>query len=72
MRQFGATDGIPIDYVTLDVDRAGPTIGYLGGWPIAGTVVDRAGQQYRYAGLVPLHRGFDGLKFSGGSAGPLA
>jgi len=56
MRQFGATDGIPIDYVTLDVDRAGPTIGYLGGWPIAGTVVDRAGQQYRYAGLAPRHR----------------
>jgi hypothetical protein len=56
MRRPDATNGIPIDYVTLDVDCAGPTIGYLGGWPIAGTVIDRGGQQYRFVGLAPRRR----------------
>jgi hypothetical protein len=56
MRQSGATNGIPLDYVTLDVDSEGPTIGYLGGEPIAATVIDRAGQQYRFAGLAPRRR----------------
>ena len=53
MPRIGEMTGIPIEYVTLDIDSAGPTIGYLGGEPIAGTVIDTQGQQYRFAGLAP-------------------
>ena len=48
MPRIGEMTGIPIEYVTLDIDSAGPTIGYLGGEPIAGTVIDTRGQQYRH------------------------
>jgi hypothetical protein len=53
MPRSRATNGVPVEYFTLDVDRAGPTIGYLGGQPIAGTVVDYAGQHYRFVGIAP-------------------
>jgi hypothetical protein len=54
MSRFGGT--VPIEYFTLDIRREGPPIGYLGGRPIAGTVVDTGGQRYRYAGLAPRRR----------------
>jgi hypothetical protein len=54
-QRFG---NIPIEYFTLEIDSEGPPIGYLGGRPIPGTVVDADGQRYRYAGLAP--RGRDG------------
>lgn len=47
---------VPIDYFTLEIRREGPPIGYLGGRPIPETVVDVAGQHYRYAGLAPRSR----------------
>lgn len=47
------TGHVPIEYFTLDIDSAGQVIGYLGGEPIPGTVVDTQGQRYRYAGLAP-------------------
>lgn len=54
--RFGAIKGVPIDYFTLDIDREGPPIGYLGGRPIPGIVTDTAGQRYRFAGLAPRRR----------------
>jgi hypothetical protein len=53
MSRFGRLINIPIEYFTLDIDREGPAIGYLGGRPIPGTVIDIAGQHYRFAGLAP-------------------
>jgi hypothetical protein len=44
---------VPIEYLTLDIDREGPPVGYLGGRPIPGTVIDTAGQRYRFADLAP-------------------
>ena len=44
---------VPIEYFTLDIDSEGQPIGYLGGQPIPGTVVDTQGQHYCYAGLAP-------------------
>ena len=46
---------IPAEYFTLDVDRVGPTIGYLAGQPIAATVIDASGQHYRFVGMAPRH-----------------
>ena len=54
MSRFGGR--VPIEYFTLEIRREGPPIGYLGGRPIPGTVVDVAGQRYRYAGLAPRRR----------------
>jgi hypothetical protein len=56
MSKFGGN--IPIEYFMLEIDSEGPPIGYLGGQPIPGTVVDIDGQRYSYAGLAP--RGRDG------------
>lgn len=53
MMRFGAIRDVPIEYFTLDIDREGPPVGYLAGRPIPGTVVDTAGQRYRFAGLAP-------------------
>jgi len=53
MSRFGRLINIPSEYFTLEIDREGPAIGYLGGRPIPGTVVDIAGQRYRFAGVAP-------------------
>jgi hypothetical protein len=53
MSRFAGMRAVPIEYLTLDIDREGPPVGYLGGRPIPGTVIDTAGQRYRFAGLAP-------------------
>jgi hypothetical protein len=56
MSRFAGIRAIPIEYFTLEIDREGPPVGYLGGRPIPGTVIDTAGQHYRFAGLAPRRR----------------
>jgi hypothetical protein len=47
---------VPLSHYLLDVESAGPAIGHLDGQPIPGTVVDREGRHYAYAGLAPRRR----------------
>ncbi len=56
MSRFAGMKSIPVEYFMLDVASNGPTIGYLGETPLPGTVVDRSGHTYRYAGLMPRRR----------------
>ena len=53
MLASAARHTFPAEYFVLDVWKTGPTIGYLSGRAIPGTVTDRSGIRYCYRGLAP-------------------
>jgi hypothetical protein len=62
MSRLSTMRSLPTEYYILgNVGLEGPVVGYLADRPIPGTVVDRSGNRYHYAGLAPRRRdgGFD-------------
>ena len=53
MTRLAGNRSLPVEYYVLDVDSEGAVVGYIGERPVPGTVVDRSGHSYRYAGLAP-------------------
>jgi hypothetical protein len=54
---LGRAPRLPVEYFILSgLHGEGPAIGYLGGRPICGTMVDGGGKRYRYAGMAPRRR----------------